>query len=447
MFDLELKTDSYPEETSWTLENDSGEMLYNISNYTEDLSTHVHNLCLPVGCYDFTIYDSYGDGIKEEVKDDDFFYYNPNDDDFYYDPDDGHYKGTLYGQQRALIGGTFYYDAGHTFCGVDVCNTPSPTSIIDHWLVGNTVVTQNGSNYFDGAISVTNSIGSKVKDPVTIKLFSKNCDNESTPSSSQVVKIGPIAQHPSFSYVLNIDQSLIGADVAQQIGTYITCLPDQNSSCSRGSIEFCTRVSTHTGSIEVAFRETNFKLDFDLTDNNFNVTSVGIADNSPDSFNTDVGTDFDVEACQCDSSLSCLNPVPISQNENLVVCLKPIHNFDQSVANNVKITNFNIKIFAGGVEYDPVWFSTGSYQHDILTSVFEDSSKNTIRISAPITAQFFIKNHNNIGVSGNAFLEFKSAKEGAPSFAGFMMEVRLAQVNQIGCFQNLIQKFHSKFAF
>jgi len=59
---LVLLTDDYAEETSWKIRDESdnvlleSEALLNNTLYTEEI-------CLALGCYTFTIYDSYGDGI------------------------------------------------------------------------------------------------------------------------------------------------------------------------------------------------------------------------------------------------------------------------------------------------------------------------------------------------------------------------------------------------
>ncbi|UZO81917.1 T9SS type A sorting domain-containing protein [Aquimarina sp. ERC-38] len=63
--DITLTLDNYPEETSWDLKNDSGAIVRSGSNYRNvaDGTVINENYCLPSGCYTFTIYDSYGDGM------------------------------------------------------------------------------------------------------------------------------------------------------------------------------------------------------------------------------------------------------------------------------------------------------------------------------------------------------------------------------------------------
>lgn len=62
---LTIVLDNYPEETSWTIENSSGQVIHSGGTYGNlpDGSTVTETFCLVDGCYDFTIFDSYGDGI------------------------------------------------------------------------------------------------------------------------------------------------------------------------------------------------------------------------------------------------------------------------------------------------------------------------------------------------------------------------------------------------
>ncbi len=60
-----INLDNYPEETSWQITNAGGSVVASGGTYGSqpDGSTVVVVECLPDGCYDFTINDSYGDGI------------------------------------------------------------------------------------------------------------------------------------------------------------------------------------------------------------------------------------------------------------------------------------------------------------------------------------------------------------------------------------------------
>lgn len=60
---LNLSTDDYASETSWTLvEDGTGNQIAGENSFT-DFTDYNYSWCLPEGCYTFTINDSYGDGI------------------------------------------------------------------------------------------------------------------------------------------------------------------------------------------------------------------------------------------------------------------------------------------------------------------------------------------------------------------------------------------------
>ncbi len=62
---VSITLDNYPEETSWTITDASGNTVASGGTYNSqpDGSTVTETLCLNDGCYDFTITDAYGDGI------------------------------------------------------------------------------------------------------------------------------------------------------------------------------------------------------------------------------------------------------------------------------------------------------------------------------------------------------------------------------------------------
>ena len=59
-----LETDFWSSETSWEITNDQEEIIYSGSNYSNGGITIDENLCLQPGCYEFSIFDSYGDGLS-----------------------------------------------------------------------------------------------------------------------------------------------------------------------------------------------------------------------------------------------------------------------------------------------------------------------------------------------------------------------------------------------
>jgi hypothetical protein len=61
---LELLTDDYPAETTWEIRDDMGDLIYAGGPYDLPQNLYVEEFCFPDGCFDFTIFDSFGDGIQ-----------------------------------------------------------------------------------------------------------------------------------------------------------------------------------------------------------------------------------------------------------------------------------------------------------------------------------------------------------------------------------------------
>ncbi|MFL2570290.1 MAG: T9SS type A sorting domain-containing protein [Parvicellaceae bacterium] len=62
---LEINTDCWGSETTWTIEDASANVLASGGPYTDITGGELitENICIAVGCYDFTINDTYGDGM------------------------------------------------------------------------------------------------------------------------------------------------------------------------------------------------------------------------------------------------------------------------------------------------------------------------------------------------------------------------------------------------
>ena len=60
---LRIQLDNYPGETTWEIKDNSGTVIYSGGPYSTPGSLVTIDICQPDGCYDFTINDSYGDGI------------------------------------------------------------------------------------------------------------------------------------------------------------------------------------------------------------------------------------------------------------------------------------------------------------------------------------------------------------------------------------------------
>jgi len=60
---ITIRTDNYPGETTWNLQNASGSTVASGGPYATIGGKFTSIVCLPAGCYDFVINDTYGDGI------------------------------------------------------------------------------------------------------------------------------------------------------------------------------------------------------------------------------------------------------------------------------------------------------------------------------------------------------------------------------------------------
>ncbi len=60
---VNILTDNYPGETSWSIFDDAGNEIITGGGYTQQATNYSDVVCVPYGCLDFVIYDSYGDGI------------------------------------------------------------------------------------------------------------------------------------------------------------------------------------------------------------------------------------------------------------------------------------------------------------------------------------------------------------------------------------------------
>ena len=60
---MQLRTDEYPEETTWELKDEAGNLLYSGGPYSQGESLVEEHFCLPDACYTFTLFDTFGDGL------------------------------------------------------------------------------------------------------------------------------------------------------------------------------------------------------------------------------------------------------------------------------------------------------------------------------------------------------------------------------------------------
>lgn len=202
---LELRTDPYPGETYWTLLDGNGNSLYHGGNptvvggtdpsgaYTEGDAVYTHELPLPAdGCYEFVIYDSYGDGICC-VEGDGYFKLKDANGNIILQggefKEEDHQPFSIAGTTTPVVNNAaivFYNGSSGEFCGelayspsvtiqnlgsnpissaVVEVSSPSGTLLSYQW--SGTLTPGNYASFSLGTVTVTET-------PVTIKLVSVN---------------------------------------------------------------------------------------------------------------------------------------------------------------------------------------------------------------------------------------------------------------------------------
>ncbi|WP_417264920.1 S8 family serine peptidase [Brumimicrobium sp.] len=123
---LYLDTDCWGSETTWEILDGNNVVVASGGPYTDVVggTFNTHNLCLPVGCYTFNIFDQYGDGMSGAQ----YQSCSTNGDYEMHDAD-----GTVL-FQMAEPDGNFGASANHSFCitasnttdaGIEVINSPA----------------------------------------------------------------------------------------------------------------------------------------------------------------------------------------------------------------------------------------------------------------------------------------------------------------------------------
>lgn len=328
-------------------------------------------------------------------------------------------------------------------------STSAPTSHVEPWIVGPSVMTivADPNNIYNSMIDVGNSIGVRVKpNSVKVQLFDENCENEKNKTGLSIVVVetdGPnLGFGDDFSYQLGVDPTNIGGNP----GGLVTFTGVGNEGNSKGRIKFCTRVSSFESSIAVSFRETNFDIGFDLTQNTFSLGDILMQETGPDFISTDVATSFQVAACQCKNDFSCYAPNPdpiISQNQNLVICIRPTG----PNASAVHVSNFNLIMSAGSITYSPVGFGPITWNPNAMTDVTVSGDGDIVKISTSVVADFYINDHTSLQVAGNAFLNFDAGKDTDrnPIYSEFSMSVDVENVDGSGCFQTIMKEIKRVF--
>lgn len=300
-------------------------------------------------------------------------------------------------------------------------------------------------NFVDAqTIRVSNTIGVSVKgsENVLVELFGSDCQ---TPKSALGLEVelydDPYDEDLIFHYDVVINFGLINSSP----GGFVSF---GDHGFSKGVIDFCTRVSTWEGSLQIFFRDSIFNLGFDLTDINFAMDDTIAQTSNETEVIIDADTDFKVSGCPCDSTFDCVEDAVINQGESLEFCIYPdVDSGSSADPSNLRISNFNILMSTGSgenvVEFEPVSFGSSHWDVNSLAKTYEQNGR--IKVVAPVTASFFIKGHTELDISGNAFLDFVDSSKATnlPQFLPFGVTIQISAQSRKGLFRLLLNQFLS----
>ena len=300
-----------------------------------------------------------------------------------------------------------------------------------------------GSN-FESSMTVTYEIeqGSSgtYPDSVEVRLFAAGCAiNDELSLTGDVVNIDSVSysQSSSFSYAITVDSVLIATSSLVDFSSSTEIGPS-----SIGTIEFCTRVTSHLDELEsvsIYSRLSDWNIGFNIA--SLDITLLGqdvsVADISVTDVDTTTPNTISIAACQCSlSDYSCTSS-SLSNGDVLYFCLKP----DTSV---VEITNFDLSLSNGDFSYTPIAIGSGGAQvvSDSLTSISQPSG-NIVFIETIMVSNLFEQSSNTVSISGSALLQFSASSSKTIESYPFnaVVEVKQENCKLASSFKTLVSQF------
>lgn len=315
----------------------------------------------------------------------------------------------------------------------------APTQYLDTFGVHGVSTSVLGDNAFDGNLQITHDIGANVNSGVELALYDPGCVTEQALSGTAVSLTASDFIADNFTYTVTIDDSLVG----NVSNTFVEYKDDNDSIVgeSEGAIVFCTRISTFAEDFFVGYYQFDFRIRFNLTQNEFDFTDIAISEVDEQVIETSVNDNFGVGACLCDDDFDCyVNPPSVNANaQALDFCLFPtISDIETSV---VEISNFNALMTGGegGVESTTlVSYGDGVWEENDFATVSVVGQ--TVRVSAIVPEEYFTATELN--VTGTVFLEFaRMAEFESFNFVVKLEDVELEKVDYFGCFAKMLIGF------
>jgi len=402
-YDMELLTDNYPEDISWNLVDDAtGSEISSGDNYTVGGALITDSQCLSLGCYTYTLNDSWGDGICCDYG-------------------QGYYSLTLYGHLLEQLGGDFNDTESHSFCGVDVCYDP--------WLISNTQVSNQAN-----LISVSHFISSGPQS-FDIKIYEATCQQEI--GSPEAVSVD------STSFNIGVDMGYVLRIELDQISNSALVTFDDDLVQNSGTLTFCTKATTYTsGSLPVATKKLLFNVNFDFSNVGFTVGALQISEDGADLVQLSIT--FAVTACECGADFGCVDPqTPSVYSQGSTapefrVCITPAN--PATPISNLELT----LISDNGYEYDSVEFGSNGPDPNEITTLSYDATTDTTMVKTVLVQGLFDNGAASVTAGGRAFLSATGAKDEF-DLVNYKVLILLGgdpkEEEKEGCLQALLTRF------
>lgn len=266
-------------------------------------------------------------------------------------------------------------------------------------------VTIEGTDIFSGKISVSYTIGPG-PDSVEVTPYYYGCESETSDPLVSIEAIDYVAGATTMTY-----------DILFDLPSFTPDSDHVNHNNGTGVIDFCTRVVTKKGTLEVTFRETNFELSYDLNSNEFVLNNVSASTESLLDVTESVLTLYTVSACYCNaSSFECETPPSLNQDSIINVCLKPTTTSGTPVdtLEIFEINELHIQNDGGsGFVYEAIQLDVTDELTTVETNV-DTSGISTKKVTTRFVANLFDGvapgSTTTLSVSGEAGLNFLSRR-------------------------------------
>mmetsp|Transcript_42787 Transcript_42787/g.84067 ORF Transcript_42787/g.84067 Transcript_42787/m.84067 type:complete len:373 (+) Transcript_42787:212-1330(+) len=234
-----------------------------------------------------------------------------------------------------------------------------------------------------------------------ITLLYDDCQTEYT-SATQVVKF----KNPSIPAIGPGPNNMYSTEIIVDTSKFESS-PDlvfwaPGFGYSKGALKMCIKAQAYLGDISVTFHKERVQLSFDLTQNSFTVSDVGISAADYTMQQIDVNSIYQVSACRCNqTSYACDTQVSsLNQNDLLFVCLRPN-------STDVSIANFDMKYTQAGEEDNYiVTMGNDGPETSFLSAVFHSGDE--VRVVSRLLTDLFMAEEKSFNVEGNAHLTFEN---------------------------------------